>query len=285
MNALLQINDLVKRASSSLPNNASNKSSVNATTPVATPVVTIKNMAPLKNFDKANFLDAYNFWNDIAPNIRLKEIGGDFLPYKEMSIFGLLPKTPVSYAKLRAGVAGDTIKSNDSRTGRKVRLSNKPGVAQQHTLVHELRHVYEKLLERIGKTHQKKSKDILQKVYGFEGVDISPGDEGYSDRMGEEELFTTNKQHQFLAYQDLARSLKKKPTSKQYFDYIMKLPIEELIRMRKRPVSGYQQHADKQMSDETIRKNIELYRKALMEVSKLGIGAEGSYGAMNSALV
>lgn len=230
-------------------------------------VITVGNNRPLKNFDKKDFSDAYDFWRRIAPFIKAREIGERYLPFKFQYVFRKIPSTPVVYKKLDEGTAGQAVADKDSLTGQRIELQNIPGVATNRTLGHELRHVYERLMERMGYGFSRKSKDILQKVYGFDGVDIKPESPGYSEKWGPEEMFTTNKEHQIIAYQNLKRAIGRKPTASEYFNYIKNLTVDELVKMRRRVVNDYQLKADKNITEEAIRRNIELYRKALMEIS------------------
>lgn len=286
MGAVDYINLIVKNAASGQANQGSfggsvrtpaSNQSAGGSTSASKPVVTIKSVAPIRNFKKENFQDVYDFWTEIAPQIKAREEGEKYLPWRFQRIFKNLMKTPVSYAKLDDKTSGRAKEMKGSPNGNAIELNNTPGVAKKSTLAHEIRHVYERLMERMGSAFPKKSKDILQKVYGFDGVDINPDKPGYSEKWGPEEMFTTNKEHQFLAYLDLKKSLGKKPTAAEYFKYINGLSADDLIKMRRRLANGYQQIADKNMSDDAIRRNIELYRKALMEVSKLGFPANG-YG-------
>ena len=232
-------------------------------------VITVQNHGSLKNFDKKDFSDAYDFWREIAPFIKSREIGERYLPFRFLKVFQKLPSTPVVYKRLDGRTSGQAVEDEKSPTRQRIELQNIPGVATQSTLGHELRHVYERLMERMGDGFSRKSKDILQKVYGFEGVDIKPESPGYSEKWGPEEMFTTNKEHQILAYQDLKRSIGRKPTASEYFNYIKNRSVDELVKMRMRIVNAYQQKADKNITEEDIRRNIELYRKALMEISMM----------------
>ena len=234
------------------------------------PVPAAGAVAPLQEFNKSEFTDAYDFWRDIAPYIKENEIGLSGLPFKVMKVFERIPSVNVSYKKLKGKNLGQTVKDRNTVIGHRVELSNVPGRATPKDLVHEMRHIYERLMERLGKGFSDKSKGVLDKVYGFSKADIKPDTPGYSAKWGPEEMFTTNKQHQFRAYMDLKNRIKRRPSYKEYFDYIKGLSPEELIKMRKRLANGYQQEADKVMTDDEIKANIELYRKALMEISMQG---------------
>lgn len=232
-------------------------------------VITFGNNRPLKNFDKKDFSDAYDFWRDIAPFIKAREIGERYIPFRFQKVFSKLPSTPVVYEKLDEGTAGQAVADKNSPTRQRIELQNIPGVATNRTLGHEFRHVYERLMERMGDGFSRKSKDILQKVYGFDGVDIKPESPGYTEKWGPEEMFTTNKEHQIIAYQNLKRAIGRKPTASEYFNYVKNLTVDELVKMRRRAVNEYQHKADKNITEEAMRRNIELYRKALMEISMM----------------
>lgn len=221
---------------------------------------------------KEDFQQAYDFMSDIAPAIRMRQLGVDKLPENEARAFEDLKKVPVHWSnKLGKGIggqhnsrvgAGELILLNDGTTEGSWRAD--PGI-----LVHELRHALERRVPS-----KKKDTDFLDKIYRFLGVDIDPKKPGYSARWGGEEMYTTNKQHQFRIYQSLANHLKRKPTAAEYFEHVDSIPDLDLFNdYRRAPLNAYQLRADKVMKWLLFR--IGDYRKAMKEVSRNEAGRGG----------
>lgn len=221
---------------------------------------------------KENFQQAYDFMSDIAPAIRMRQLGVDKLPENEARAFEDLKKVPVHWSsKLNKSTVGqhnsrvgdgELILLNDGTTEGSLR-------ANPSTLVHELRHALERRVPS-----KKQDTDFLDKIYRFLGVDIAPDKPGYSARWGGEEMFTTNKQHQFRIYQSLANHLKRKPTAAEYFKHVDSIPDVYMFNdYRRVPLNGYQSTADKIMKWLLFR--VGDYRKAMKEVSKNEAGRGG----------
>ena len=196
-----------------------------------------------------SFSRAYDFYRDIAPVIRRRELGVDKLPEDEEEAFRQILDVPVS----RSGDLGDGINGqyspgmfglssllgkihNGLRFGEEIELGPDAGPG---SLVHELRHA---LARRVPLGDS----DKLNDVYGFKGVNIAPGfgflgGNIYSAALGDEEMFTTNKEHQFQVYNSLYDKLGRKPTADEYFSAADKIENSDW-----RTLNGYESQANKE---------------------------------------
>lgn len=295
MNVLSEINLIVKSAA------LFKKRAPDSNVSVVRPAAPVKNPAPAparkvdvaetpnKNtlppqLDKSEFQEVYDFYNDVVPAIKARELGKADIPFSVKGTLGDLLGTHVSYGQLKKNVGAATRKDSSVKNGWRIILNSttNPSKEQRKSdLSHELRHVFERLMEGKGLRLPGKSRELLQKVYRFEGKDWRPNNPGYWKTWGPEEMFTTNREHQLRAYLQLRQKVGRKPTAPEYFKFIKELPAEELVKMRKRLVNGYQTDVDKTISDDEIRKGIELYRKALMDVANVrGLQSSpyGTYG-------
>lgn len=235
------------------------------------------------NPKEGKFQWAYDFYKDIAPAIRMRQLGVSKLPENEQAAFNRLGSVPVAWVKeLPREVAGRHY-NNAPGMGEYIALregNKKDGTpyATPRVLVHELRHA----LERSIPTN-KKDTDFLNRIFGFIGVDINPDRPGYSKVMSREEMLTTNKEHQFRVYERLRNKLGRPPKPDEYFKYIDEIPLSELYNdNRWTPVNKYQEIADKALRAIMRRtRNAwgrQDYIKALKEISSnRNIPTQGSW--------
>lgn len=192
------------------------------------------------------FERAYRFFGEIAPAIRMREFGVDRLPDDEVRTFEHIQNVPVRmYAKGKwnGGDNANGYYHSEYRPARPARHQRKDWLddinllghllghyrgtparlenehialrddASARTLVHEMRHA---LAGRIPFG----SNELVNEVYGFNGKNIKPeaGEKGmeYSKAWGNEEQYTTNKEHQFRIYDELWDKLKRAPTAAEY---------------------------------------------------------------------
>ena len=243
------------------------------------------------------FSRAYSFYRDIAPAIRMKELGVDKLPEEERRAFDELQYIPVvqnaerddgpSNAAAWYDKAAPRLERTDwlddinwighllghyDPSGEKVSLTSG---ATAINLVHELRHALAKRVSLGNHGH-------LNNIYGFLGNNIKPelGNKGmeYSNKFGLEELFTTNKEHQFRIYEDLYDKLGRPPTAEEYFK-----ATEDngyILRSFNSPVNGYEQSVNRSNENPNgiftapvLFEKIDLIRKAMQSISKNRRGA------------
>lgn len=229
---------------------------------------------PLDRKDEA-FGRVYDFYRDIAPGIRMKQLGVEKLPDNEQKAFDQLSEIPVMWSnRLQDDRWGEYHPANGSGQRDFVLLNGKKkSEIKPNVLAHELRHALEKRMPS-----DKKSTDFLQDIFGYIGVDIAPKNPGYAERNAGEEMFTTNKEHQFRVYNQLRDSLKRAPTAQEYFDYVKGMKQSDLYNNhRKRWVNGYQQIADEVMKA-LVPRRVEQFRKGLMEISRNGRPARSGWG-------
>lgn len=226
---------------------------------------------PDRNIGGIDFSPVYDFYSDIAPEIRKRQLGVDKLPKNEEKAFrdlGGVPVRLVDNIEEDPGWVGVHSYPNESiRIKRRDPDLSSDGNLEQRTLVHELRHALERRIPS-----RKSDMDNLDKIWGFRGVDISPNRPGYSDRWGEEEMATTNKEHQFNEYQALRYKLGRKPTAKEYFDYVESLDGPAALYNRKIVVNGYQNIADKAIgtkynAEKGLEKRLEDVRRKMNAAS------------------
>lgn len=246
----------------------------------ATPAVYQKPHAPLKVFNKEDFQSVYDFYRDVAPAIRMRELGVSSLPKTDLDVFNNLSNIPVSFGDIgdRSGVHRETA---DGKGSKEIILSdtrNKSDAAARSALAHELRHA---LARKFGNNERSSGK--LNRILGFLGVDISPKKPGYAARYGNEEMFTTIKEHQYREYEKLRNMLKRAPTAAEYFEHIDKLQPSQLYNNRKSPVNGYQEIADKVrgfFDGRRLQKGwLDAYRDALKSVSRYMRPQAGGWAA------
>lgn len=193
------------------------------------------------------FEQAYQFYRDVAPEMRRRELGVDRLPDDEINAFKSLQNIPVDMVEsLPDGVSGrHNYKSSF--------LSWLPGVRKEFieidknmagkdiakTLVHELRHALARRLKTDRGVFDK-----LDSQWKFRGHDIS-GDSRYNRNYGDEEMATTNKEHQFIIYRDLWSKLGRPPTPDEYFSKVDEMGDDgSWMDSRAIKVNGYQSNAD-----------------------------------------
>lgn len=214
-------------------------------------------------FNKKDYGRAYSFYEDIAPEIRKRELGVDTLPENEQKAFRDILDVPVLFKdKMREGTTGHYVPKNERRLSARNYLidliysspqvydemkNRHPGLEQElelnnpyfgrehigirpndknieSTLVHELRHALESRLKN-GNTAE------LDKLYRFSDFGL-PMDE----------MLTTNKEHQFRIYNGLWNKLGRKPTANEYFHAVEN--DKDVPNLRQKSVNGYQDRAD-----------------------------------------
>lgn len=218
-------------------------------------------------FDRGKFQNVYDFYNDIAPAIRMRELGVEKLPDEEADAFASLSSIPVEIGKLPKGVGGRHVRTDDGLGSKKIILSDDKSISDftsRATLAHELRHALARKM-RPGRG----SEGFLNRIFGFlgKGVDINPRNPGYQSRLAAEELFTTNKEHQYRAYENLRNKLGRKPTAEEYFSHIDRMPEYELFNNRKTEINSYQKIADKVLGIMGMSRRLKEYREALKSIS------------------
>ena len=203
----------------------------------------------------SDYPEVYDFYKDIAPEIRKRQLGVKVLPDDEQKAFNDVLKVPVAYTSNHMlNIAGMMVpgknmfsKYNPLRyiaplpDKKHVLLVKRQGQPLATQLVHELRHY---LARGIGVDDA----DKLEDVYGFNKSPIGVGPL-YKLLLGEEEMATTNKQHQFTEYLKLRNMLGRKPTAQEYFDAISKMPENELRSSRRVVHNGYEEKANKNLKE------------------------------------
>ena len=199
----------------------------------------------------------YEFYNNIFPEIRRRQLGVKRLPQKELE--ALKNMMNVEVGNLDSGVEdgryipwfipfyGNSVDINKSRSN----------YDQQLALTHELRHY----LQFNGIPSA--SKD-LDSVYHFPR--IYKGNLLYNKSL---ELGTTNTQHQFSIFNDMAQRLGRAPTAKEYFNEIGNYDDYKLKERRRNIVNEYQGEADESIKSIFRAKALdaEAYRRALMSIA------------------
>lgn len=225
---------------------------------------------PLKAFNPADFQSAYDFYRDVAPAIRMRELGVKALPENERKAFEELGRIPVRYTRDLPDGVGARHHYGNGGADEYILLSEG---ATQRDLVHELRHA---LARRVGSG----SIDKLDRVWKFRSGNIAPKKPGYSDRWRDEEMLTTNKEHQFMTYSKLRDRLKRKPTADEYFKEWSSMPSYKVMLRRSRLANGYQQVADGWRSVLDNWEDISRrYREAMMSISRNRTPYAQPYGA------
>lgn len=206
---------------------------------------------------------AYSFYRDIAPAIRMRELGVDKLPENERKAFEEVSRIPVEFSskppKEDPKAVGWYSQSTPPRYSSGDFLSKidvlghllgfyRNGPEKIHLvrgtdardLVHEMRHALARRLN-LG------NNELIDKTYGFKGVNIrgtgdNKADIDYSRRWGDEEQYTTNKEHQFDIYNTLYKELGRAPTPEEYF----KASAEErrINQTFSTPTNGYEYYAN-----------------------------------------
>lgn len=227
----------------------------------------IRNRKPIK-YDTGyknlmdEFPDVYNFYKNVAPYIRMRELGVDQLPENERKAFEEILSVPVVYgdddsvagyyAPWREFARTPLSKYNPLRylmPRDHIVVGKRTYGNATSTAAHEIRHA---LARRISSS--KSSNDIRDSVYGFRGTNIAkgmlPGFLGnvYSWLLGDEESATTNVQHQMAEYLRLKDKLGRDPTGPEFLDHIDNLPTQVAIANRERVVNGYQENADSRLA-------------------------------------
>ena len=238
---------------------------------VKSPVAT---QPSVRKFDPREFKSVYDFYKDIAPAIRMRELGVKELDPNEMSAFRSLESIPVEWGILPDDTNGRHVPTPDLKGSKKIIISNSSEISDKEArsiLAHELRHA---LAKKLGNDPTSSSK--LNGLFGFLGIDIKPSRPGYSDSMGDEEMFTTMKQHQYKMYERLRDSIGHAPTADEYFSYIDSMKPSDLYNERKAPVNGYQEIADKARKFFGGRRLVpgflKAYKNALKSISYDGRG-------------
>jgi len=215
---------------------------------------------------KTEFPVVYDFYRDIAPYIRMRELGVDKLPENEEKAFREILDVPVvyndserfpgHYAPWREFLGTRFSKYNPIRyifPRDHVSLSRKTSLQRKnYDAAHEYRHALER---RIGLSEE--AKRALNDVYGFRGANImgqnAPGWFGrlYSMILGDEEMATTNVEHQIDEYmklrQKMEREGKGKPSGKEFLDHIDGMGTYLAQENRRNTLNGYQDVADREI--------------------------------------
>lgn len=200
------------------------------------------------------FARAYSFYRDVAPAIRMRELGVDKLPEEEARAFKQLEDVPVTLSSLKQFDGRySTSPGWDTRSPTWMRFidplgsvlgwrneqvyidTSVPDKDYSRVLVHELRHALARRM-KIGDVEK------LNGIYGFLDADICPELEGYSKRKGAEEMFTTNKEHQFEIYDKLYDELGRPPTAAEYLKAVD--DGDYLHQTFSKDVNGYEFYAN-----------------------------------------
>ena len=206
-------------------------------------------------FDKSKFQYAYDFWNDIAPEMLRRQLGVKKLDKRYIDAFKDMNKVPVVYGKLDKKRIGQYNYWRYKRSGKLAReLITLAEKATPRTLVHELRHAF---AQRIPITDE--TKKILDRTFGYSKVDIDPERPGYSKRMGTEEAATTLMEHQYAIYEALRRELKDKFRPYHFFNKLKSMESQERRGNRWNTVNRYQQISDAQFNDLKSKLDSEYY--------------------------
>lgn len=229
----------------------------------------------MKNSYREDFPEVYDFYKDIAPEIRKRELGVEKLPDNEQKAFSEILEIPLVYKKF--GYPGQYPVSKGWKW-----LSWIPGIRSERinidpyveepfsgfrssSVAHEVRHA---LARRISLGDSSKQK--LNTEYNFKPRDVSqvPVVGPIIGAIAKnEEQATTNKEHQFRHYMNLRKELGRAPQSNEYFDSLKNKSISELFNARfNPPVNGYQQNGDSHIK--TREWNPENYRDSMMNVTK-----------------
>ena len=190
---------------------------------------------------RKEYPEVYDFYKDIAPAIRKRQLGVDELPPEERKAFEEVLDVPLDYEPFLYGQNGyysgwrqwlpkwflpRMMLPNDhvniAKPADKYQKSDAPRI-----VAHELRHALERRIPTA-----KGQYDKLNKVWGFRGVDIMPLVPMYSKALGEEEMATTNKEHQFEMYRELRGLLGRAPSAEEYFKYVKGLDRSQLEAKR-----------------------------------------------------
>ena len=280
MNTVDEINCLVKRASPDFLDRLKNL--------VTSPLSINRAFFPVfrKKFDPHSDrrLDkAYDFYNDIWPEIRKRQLGVDKLPDEEQKALDELHNVPVSLLENGGNTKGlqgmysrfwhDPLMLLQGLT-EKIYLDPKDKDMDRN-FVHELRHYLARRMKDDESTI-----DRLNKTYGFKGTnDIYYG---LWPSMANEEMYTTNAEHQFRIYKSLYDKLGRKPTAKDYFDHLKNYNDEKLYADERLEPVGYDEWVYPKYLEDPNERNWDAsqLRKALMEkMDKAGIPENFEYSA------
>ena len=230
-----------------------------------------RNWGPFKSY-REKYPEVYDFYKDIAPDIRKRQLGVTDLPENESAAFRDILSVPMT--------VGETLPDTGYYSGWREYLPKwmplrylmprdhvniSSGQHADEDLVHELRHALER---RIGTS--KGQYDLLDKIYKFRGIDIMPWLPGYSSIFRDEEMATTNKQHQFVVYKELRKLLGRAPSSKEYFDYVEKIPDDRLRALRSQVQNIYQRQADTMYNANNGKSDSERLNKVPVSFTYLG---------------
>ena len=191
----------------------------------------------------------YDFYKDIVPNIRKRELNVDELPLTERNAFGDIMYT---YVKKRnpsfwqrifgGGINGDySIPRGMSESGFDRPVINiVRGEDEKSTLAHEFRHdIQHRGVPLIGDSLEK-----LKKEYAFYGLeDYAHLPREVQKKKLEGEMRTTNAELQYGVYQSLRDMLGRKPTFEDYEKHINSMSDEDIIKLRQKSLNGYDQNA------------------------------------------
>ena len=225
------------------------------------------------------FPSVYQFYKDIAPEIRKRQLGLDELPENERKAFDELLNmkfrhVPISKDNGSLGYYPSAWKRyvpfvNERNDYLELDKHGIPEIA-----AHEMRHALETRIPT-DKEAQKK----LDSFYGYNRKIIKPGIWGavYSFFAGNEESATTNKEHQFALYKELWRNLNRAPTASEYFDYVgggkLGLSDEDIRHHLSGPINGYENNSGRDYDFRTMDKSrqddaIKQFRNLMMSVSR-----------------
>lgn len=168
-----------------------------------------------------------SFYTDIAPVIRMRQLGIDKLPPNEAMAFEDILKVPVVMADRNEGRPEHSgwyrYRYPSGKESIHVRRENS-NRAKTETYVHELEHALARRIKLFDKNK-------LDEVYG-----PIIEDKG-------EEAFTTNREHQFRIYTALYDRLGRRPTADEYI-YAAGQP-ENIGLSFSSPANGYEQNANR----------------------------------------
>lgn len=192
-------------------------------------------------YSDPQFKMPYSFLQEVLPEIRKRQLGVNELPENEAKAFASIPGVRVNlntdglnaslpwYANFpHRMINGSLYNIYLDRNDKDIRRN----------LVHEMRHYLARM--GVSATDDKKATEALQNVYGFRGSDKLYNwlTRALAPWLTEEEMFTTNSEHQYRIYEKLWNRLGRKPTPKEYFESFKKKPKMQIFNERLDPV-GY----------------------------------------------
>lgn len=240
------------------------------------------------------FPSVYQFYRDIVPEIRKRQLGLSELPEGELKAFDELLNmkfrhVPISKDNGSPGYYPSAWKRFVPFVNERNDYLELDKHGPSEIAAHEMRHALETRIPT-DKEAQKK----LDGFYGYNRKSIKPGIWGriYSFFAGNEEAATTNKEHQFALYEKLWRRLNRAPTASEYFDYVgggkSGLSDEDIRRHLSGPINGYENNSgrdydfrtmDKSRQDDAIRQ----FRNLMMSVSRNSNNPQEYFGNNNAA--